>query len=88
MLFLSVFTFDAENRDAVIKRCTLGGKIGYEGVQVLMEQVDLSKQRVFRVTEVANSKAIWKANRAWSDLGKIENVLVMETEGVWRPLIG
>jgi len=88
MLFLSVFTFDAENREAVIKRCTLGGKKRCEGVQVLLEQVDLSQQRVFRIAEVTNSKAIWKANRAWSDLGKIENVLVMETEGVWRPLIG
>ena len=88
MLFLSVFTFDAENRDAVIQRCTLGGEKGCEDAQVLMEQVDLSKQRIFRITEGANSKAIRKANRTWSDLGKIENVLVMETEGVWRPLIG
>jgi hypothetical protein len=87
MLFLSVFTFDAENRDAVIKRCAAGGKNNCEGVQVLMEQVDLSKQRVFRVTQVNDPKTIWKANRAWSDLGEIESVLVMETEGVWRPLM-
>jgi hypothetical protein len=88
MLFLSVFTFDAENRDAVIKRCALGGKNNCEGVQVLMEQVDLSKQRVFRVTKGKNPEAIWKANKVWSDLGEIESVLVMETEGVWRPLKG
>ncbi|KPL17161.1 MAG: hypothetical protein AMJ92_12035 [candidate division Zixibacteria bacterium SM23_81] len=88
MLFLSVFTFNAKDHDAVIKRCALGGKQECEGVQVLLEHVDLSKHRVFRVTEVPDTKAIWKANRAWNDLGEIESVLVMETEGVWRSLIG
>lgn len=85
MLFLSIFTFGAENRKAIFQRRAMGEKVP-EGVQVLMEVVDLTKNRVFRISEVTDPKAILAANMAWSDLAKIETVPVMPTEEVLEAL--
>jgi hypothetical protein len=86
MLFMSIFTFDAANREAIVKRRILGGEKVPEGVQVLKEVVDLQKNRVFRISEVTDPKAILAANMAWSDLGEIETIPVMETEEILEAL--
>jgi hypothetical protein len=80
MLFMSIFTFDAANREAIIKRRALGEERIPKGVQVRVEVVDLSNHRVFRIFEVTDPKAILEANLAWSDLARIESFPVMETE--------
>lgn len=86
MLFLSILTFDAANREAFLKRRARGeGKVP-EGVQLLTEVVDVTKNRVFRISEVTDPKAILEANMAWSDLGEIETVPVMETEEMLEAL--
>ena len=82
MLFLTILTFEGADRETVIKRCALGGAKVPKGVQVLMQVVDLSKNRVFRIAEVTDPKAILAANMAWYDLAKIETIPVMETEEV------
>ena len=86
MLFLSILSFDAANREAILKRRALGGEKVPEGVHVLQELVDLSKNRVFRISEVTDPKAILEANMAWNELGEVETVLVMETEEVLESL--
>jgi hypothetical protein len=86
MLFLSIFTFGAENREAVLQRRATGGEEIPDGVQVLMEVVDLTENRVFRISEVTDPKAILAANMAWSDLAKIETVPVMQTDEVLETL--
>ncbi len=86
MLFMSIFTFDAINRERIVKRRVLGGEKIPEGVQVLQEVVDLQQNRVFRITEVTDPKAILAANMAWNDLGDIETIPVMETEEVLEAL--
>lgn len=86
MLLMSIFTFDAANREAIIKRHALGQKLIPEGVEVRMEVVDLSKNRIFRIFEVTDAKAILEANRAWSDIAQIESFPVMETEEVLEAL--
>ena len=86
MLFLSIFTFDAADRERVVKRRVLGGEKVPEGVQVLQEVVDLQRNRVFRIAEVTDPKAILAANMAWSDLGDIETIPVMETEEMLEAL--
>ncbi len=86
MLFLSIFTFDAANRDAILKRRAQEGEKVPEGVQILSEVVDLAKNRIFRISEVTDPKAILEANMAWSDLGEIETFPVMETEEVLETL--
>ena len=86
MLFMSIFTFGAANREAIIRRRALGENKVPERVQVHVEVVDLSKNRVFRIFEATDPKAILKSNLTWSDLGEIETVPVMETEEVLEAL--
>jgi uncharacterized FAD-dependent dehydrogenase len=86
MLFLSIFTYDAADREKVVKRHVLGGERAPEGVQVLQEVVDLQRNRVFRIAEVTDPKAILAANMAWGDLGNIETFPVMETEEMLEAL--
>ena len=73
MFYLSIFTFDNENREAVFTRHAREGEKIPDGVQLLMELVDLSKNRIFRIYEASDPKAVEEANLAWSDLGKTEN---------------
>ena len=82
MLFMSIITFDAANREAIVKQHALGEDILPEGVQMRVEVVDLSKNRVYRIFEVTDPKAILEANLAWNDLARIETFPVMETEEV------
>lgn len=86
MLFLSILCFDAANREDILKRCALGREKLPKSVHVLQELVDLSKNRVFRISEVTDSKAILEANLAWNELGEVETVLVMDTEEVLESL--
>ena len=86
MLFMSIFTFGAANREAIIRRHALGENKVPERVQVHVEVVDLSKNRVFRIFEATDPKAILESNLTWSDLGEIETVPVMETEEVLEAL--
>ncbi|KPL17160.1 MAG: hypothetical protein AMJ92_12030 [candidate division Zixibacteria bacterium SM23_81] len=86
MLFLSILSFDAANRQAILKRRALGKEKVPQGVHVLQELVDLSKNRIFRISEVTDPQAILEANMAWNDLGEVETVVVMETEEVLESL--
>ncbi len=86
MLFMSIITFDAANREAIMKQHSLGENFFPEGVQMRMEVVDLSKNRVYRIFEVTDPKAILEANLAWDDMARIETFPVMETEEVLETL--
>jgi hypothetical protein len=79
MLFLSIFTFDATNREHIIQGHALGDERNSRAIQVHMELVDLSKNRIFRICEVTDPKAIVTFNEIWSDLGTIETVPVIES---------
>jgi len=86
MLFMSIITFDAANREAIVKQHALRESILPGGVQMRMEVVDLSKNRVYRIFEVTDPKAILEANLAWNDLARIDTFPVMETEEVLETL--
>jgi hypothetical protein len=86
MLFMSIFTFGAANREAIIRRHALGENKVPNGVQVHVEVVDLSKNRIFRIFDATDPKAILESNLTWNDLGEIETVPVMETEEVLETL--
>lgn len=79
MLFLSIFTFDAAHRGYVIEKHAHRDGEKSKGIQVHMELVDLSKNRIFRICEVTDAKAVVTFNEIWSDLGKIETVPVIES---------
>jgi len=80
MLFMSIFTYEPEKRDEVIKRRAEKGAMIPEGMKVLGEWSDTSGGRVFRLVEMDDPKVGLAASLAWSDLGKIEIVPVMATE--------
>lgn len=86
MLFLSILTFDAANRENIIEKLARGREKTPQGVQVRMELVDLAKNRVFRITEVTDPKAILAANMDWFGKGQIETNLVMESEDLLEAL--
>jgi hypothetical protein len=87
MLFLCVFTFDADKRKAVIERRAQHGEKVPEGVKVLMEVADLTKNRVFRLAEAENQDTIEEANGAWSDLCCIETIPVQTSEEMLHSLV-
>jgi hypothetical protein len=86
MLFMSIFTFDAAKREAIINRFALEGSKISPGVQVLMEVVDLSKNRAFRIFEATDPKAILKSNLSWNGFGEIETIPVIEAGEVLKTL--
>jgi hypothetical protein len=80
MLYLSIFTYEPEKRDEVIKRRFEKGAMLPEGAKLLGEWTDTQGGRSFRLQDVPDAKTGFAATLAWSDLGKIEVVPVLETE--------
>ena len=72
MLFMTIYTFEPENRDAIIKRRAEKGPLVQAGIKIVGEWSSLSGHRSFRLTEVEDPKAFLAAAMAWTDLGKLE----------------
>ena len=85
MLFISVFTWEPEKRDEVVKRRKTE-KIPPEGLKIIGEWADLGSNRVFRLFDVTDPEVILAASFPWNDLGNVELVPVMETEEVLKLL--
>ncbi len=89
MLFMTIFTYQPERRNEVIKRRLEKGALVPQGMEVLGEWSDIGGGRVFRLVRVENPVAAVAAAGAWSDLGKYEIVPVMDSEEALRhPLDG
>ena len=80
MLFMTIYTYGPEDRDAVIKRRAEKGPMLPPGLKIVGEWSYLGGGRVFRLVEGDDPKAMLGATAAWADLGKIEIFPVMETE--------
>ena len=80
MLFMTTYTFEPGNREAVIRRRIEKGAMAPPGMKILGEWSALTGGRVFRLVEVEDPRAMAGAAAAWSDLGKIETVPVMPSE--------
>ena len=80
MLFMTTYTFEPGNREAVVKRRMEKGAMAPPGMKILGEWSVLTGGRVFRLVEVDDTRAMAGAAAAWADLGKIETVPVMPTE--------
>ncbi len=88
MLFMTVYTYEPEKREAVIKRRAEKGAIAPPGMKIVGEWSDITGGRVFRLVEVDDPRVMLGASAAWADLGKIESVPVMETEEVMKLISG
>ena len=80
MLYMTIFTWEPDKRNEVIKRRSEKGGMIPQGMKLLGEWTDISGGRVFRLVDLEDPKAGLQAVLAWSDLGKIEMFPVIETE--------
>jgi hypothetical protein len=86
MLFMTIFTYEPAQRDEVQKRAATQGTMIPKGAKEVGVWSALGGGRVFRVLEVDDPNIMFQATRAWSDVGKIEVVPVMDTGEVLRML--
>lgn len=84
MLFMIVYTYKPSNRDAVIKRRLEKGAQMPPEVKSVGEWSYTGGGRVFRLVDIADPAAAFKASYAWSDLGTVETYPVMETDAVMK----
>lgn len=85
MLFMTIFTYEPAQREEVVAR-RLKGPLVPEGAKIHGEWAALGGLRVFRLVEVDDPKLILAASYAWTDLGKIEMIPVMEVQKVMEQL--
>ena len=84
MLFMTIFTYDPKDREAVVKRRAEKGRMEPPGVKVIGEWSYLGGGRVFELCEGDDPRAMLRYSASWADLGKIEFFPVMETEEVMK----
>jgi hypothetical protein len=86
MLFMTIFTYEPAQRDEVQKRAASQGTMIPEGAKEVGVWSALGGGRVFRLLDVDDPSIMFQGTRAWSDLGKIEVVPVMDTGEVLKVL--
>jgi hypothetical protein len=82
MLFMTIFTYEPEKRNEVVKRRTDKGPIAPG--KIIGEWSSIAGGRVFRLVEVEDPKALFEGVRVWSDLGRIELIPVITMEEVMK----
>jgi hypothetical protein len=86
MLFMTIVTYEPGKRDEVIKRRLEKGAIAPKGMKIKGEWSAIGGGRVFRLVDLEDPKVGFEAAFAWSDLGKIEIIPVLETEGALKSI--
>ena len=86
MLFMTTYTYEPRDREAVNKRRLEKGAMVPPGMKILGEWSAVTTGRVFRLVEVDDPRAMLGAAAAWADLGRIETVPVMPTEEMMKLL--
>ena len=80
MLSISVFTFDPEQKEEVIKRRIEEELRIPHRMKIIGEWCAMNEGRVFRLIEAESLKETLAAFRFWSDLGKIKITPVEKSE--------
>jgi hypothetical protein len=86
MLFMSIYTYEPGNKEAVINRRLEKGPLVQEGTKIVGEWSSIAGGRNFRLVEVDNPRSMLGSAAAWNDLGNIEIFPVMQTEEVFKLL--
>lgn len=84
MLFMSIYTYEPEKRNEIIKRRLERGTGAAPGVKVVSEWIALAGHRGFMIFEAQDPKAVMATTLVWSDLLRFESVPVMEAEEVMK----
>ena len=80
MLYMHILTWDPDKRDAVIERTKKIG-VEHEGIKVIGTWIDANGGRGFQLSEEPEDPKLGlKANFAWNDLMKIEEIPVIEAK--------
>ena len=80
MLYMHILTWDPDKRDAVIERTKKIG-VEHEGIKVIGTWVDANGGRAFQLNEAPEDPKLGlKANFAWNDLVKIEEIPIIEAK--------
>ena len=79
MLFMSIFTYEPDKRDEVLKR-RAEGLFTPEGAKCLGQWSSTAGGRAFTLYEVDNGLVAAQWAQVWNDLGKLEVYPVVDTE--------
>jgi len=88
MLFMTVFTYEPGNREAVIKQRAEKGGLVPPGVKIMGEWSAVGAGRVFRLVEADSVPALLAAVHPWAYLGKVKTYPVMPVDEVIKLLTG
>lgn len=80
MLFVSIVTWEPENRSEIIKRRSESGDMRPAGFKTVGEWVDLGGGRDILVFEANDPADMLAATLAWNDILKIETFPAMDAE--------
>jgi len=86
MLFMTIFNYEPDQRDAVIERAVTKGTMIPEGAKSVGQWSAANGGRVFRLIEIDDPQVMYEATYAWSDLGTIEIVPVLDTDELLKTL--
>ena len=85
MLYMSVFTYKPENREAVIKkRLEIG--LSAPGVKVIGQWSYVGMGQVWTLSDADDSLAAYKSMAPYGALGKFEIFPVIETDQLMKAL--
>lgn len=79
MLFISIFTYEPEKRDEVIKRRSEGLFVP-EGAKCHGQWSATGGGRAFTLFEIDDNMALAQWSASWNDLGKFATYPVVDTE--------
>ena len=80
MLSMSIFTFNPDKTEEVLKRRLEEEAVMPERIKIIGEWCSIKTGKVFRLIEGKNLNDTLTAFRRWSDLGKIEVISVMKSK--------
>jgi len=86
MLFMTIFTYEPEHKEAVTRRRLENGPMVQAGTNIIGEWSCIAGGRSFRLVEAEDPRIMLANAAAWTDLGKIEIIPVMSTEEVFHLL--
>ena len=85
MLFISIFTYEPDKRDAVLKR-RAESLFTPEGAKCLGQWSSTTGGQAFTLFEVDNALIMSQWTYAWNDLGKFEVFPVVDTEELLKSM--
>ena len=86
MLFMTTYSYEPGDRDAVIKQRATKGALVPPGAKIIGEWSVVSGGLVFRLIEAESAQALLAAAHPWASLGTIETYPVMPVDEVMENL--